>query len=185
MTRLRTHRRRLEAPHYLDLQSGSLNVTLLSNGLPYHVSVDDGQIDTLLIAPGETARRFQFALGIDLPSPARSALASMSPPQILKETKSGPSPNSGWLLHISAPHVVATHHEVISAGGKVLGMRLRLQETRGRSTLVTLQSFCNIGTARKSDFLGNTLENLSPDGDRVTLELVGSEICVIELIWQT
>ncbi len=185
MTRLRTHRRRLEAPHYLDLQSGSLNVTLLSNGLPYHVLVDDGQIDTLLIAPGETARRFQFALGIDLPSPARSALASMSPPQILKETKSGPSPNSGWLLHISAPHVVATHQEAISAGGKVSGMRLRLLETRGRSTLVTLQSFCNIGTARKSDFLGNTLEKLSPDGDRVTLELVGSEICVIELIWQT
>lgn len=87
MTRLRTHRRRLEAPHYLDLKCGSLNITLLSKGLPYHVLVEDGQIDTLLITPGETARRFQFAIGVGIPSPARSALAVLAPPRALSERK--------------------------------------------------------------------------------------------------
>lgn len=185
MTRLRTHRRRLEAPHYLDLKCGSLNITLLSKGLPYHVLVEDGQIDTLLITPGETARRFQFAIGVGIPSPARSALAVLAPPRALSEKKAGVVPNSGWLLHLSAPHVVVTHCEAISSGENVLGIRLRLLETCGRSTSVTLRSFCELAAARKLDFLGHITADLSPERDRVALELAGSEFCTIELMWQT
>jgi alpha-mannosidase len=180
----RTHRRRLEAPHFLDLRSGSVEVTLLSSGLPYHVLVEDGQIDTLLIVPGETARRFQFAVGFNLSSSAESAWAILAPPMVLTEKQAEVRPDSGWLLHLSAPQVVVTHGEITSTGTETWAMRLRLLETSGRRTSVTLQTFREIFQADKLDFLGTRIGELSPQDDRVVLELGPGEICLLQLVFR-
>ena len=64
-----TSAKRIEAPHFLELQAGPKRIALLTGGLPYHCRFGARMLDSLLIVHGETARKFRFGIGIDLPHP--------------------------------------------------------------------------------------------------------------------
>lgn len=162
---------RLEAPHFVDVRVGERRTTLLCGGLPYHRRLGLRMMDTLLVVRGETARRFRLGVGIDLPNPMPAALGLLTPPTLLPGMAPPPA-TSGWLFHLDARNVVATSWEPITADGRLDGFRVRLLETDGLSTQLTLRTFRAAKSAHRIQPGDNPPLDLVIDGDRIVVDLV-------------
>jgi alpha-mannosidase len=186
----------LEAPQFIDLRLAEEHTTIFTAGLPYHRRLGPHKLDTLLVVAGETSRKFRFGIGLDLPHPASMAMEFLTPELVLAQS---PSPSSpfGWLFHLDAKNVVATHWETVgpacraglgsedgpialpsparqagptSHGGSA-GFRVRLLETEGRGCRIGLRSFRTLAAARRLDPSGSEPVTLEVAGDRVTAEM--------------
>jgi alpha-mannosidase len=169
----------LEAPQFIDIRSEKHQTTLLTGGLPYHRRFGLRKLDTLLVVRGETARRFRIGIGIDLAYAVPAALDFLSP-ECLVLRQSPPRTASGWLCHIDARNVVATHWEPWVCEGELLGFRVRLLETEGRPARIGLRSFRPIQSARKLNLRGGEPAALPVDDDRVTVEAKAHQWLQIE-----
>jgi len=161
---------RLEAPHFIDVRSDRLRTTLLTGGLPFHRRCGTRRLDTLLVVQGETSRRFRLGIGIDLPSPMAAAIGLLAPQTVQPGSCPPPAP-SGWLFHLDARNVLATHWEPLLADGRMEGYRVRLLETEGRRVQLGLRSFRAVKSAVKVPTGDNAPVELAVEGDRVTVEV--------------
>jgi alpha-mannosidase len=176
---------RLEAPDFLEIETGNQRTALLFGGLPYHRRVGLRMLDTLLIVKGETATHFQLGIGIDMTHPHQESMEMLVDPILFEQTASPPQVgNSTWLFHIDAKHVVATRWEPLVEDGRNTGYRVRLMETTGRRAKTRIRSFRNVASARSVDFCGEPLRECKVDGDAVCIELGGFEWVEIEAKWQ-
>ena len=143
LARVKTEATRLEAPEFVDVESPAGHVTILTGGLPYHRRTGARMLDSLLVVRGERARQFNLGIGVDLPQPAAAALEFMTPPTLWLGEAPPPASSHGWLFHVDAKNVLATHWEPLvddtadpdgTAGGRapIKGFRARLLETAGR-----------------------------------------------------
>ena len=176
--------RQLETSQFIDLRCEKINTTILTGGLPYHRRFGLRKMDSLLIVPGETQRRFRLGVGVDVAYPFAAASEFLAPESILTDVGPAPAVRSGWLFHLNAKNVVATAWEPIYDGKQLRGVRARLAETENRDVNLTLQCFCQVAQARKVDFLGEQAEDLNVDGDRVTVPTKGHEWMQIEIDFQ-
>lgn len=169
----------LEAPHFLELREEKKRTTILTGGLPYHRRFGLRKLDTLLIVRGESARRFQFAIGIDLPYPVPLALELLAPEVVLRGVAPPPA-SSGWLFHLNAKNIVATAWEPILADGRVAGVRSRLLETEGRRTTAVLRALRPVKTAHKTASSASEPVSLPVSDDQITIEVGAYEWVEIE-----
>jgi alpha-mannosidase len=194
LVRERTGASRLEAPEYIEIESLSGHVTLLTGGLPYHRRDAGRMLDSLLVVRGERERRFHVGIGVSLPQPAAAALEFLTPQTVQRNDGPPGSTDSGWFFHLDAKNVVATHWEPLvdadapttgATGGTspVIGFRARLLETAGRAGRVTLRTFRPVAKARQVDFLGQTLLQAPVDGDKITLDFGSQEWIEVEATW--
>lgn len=175
-----TEGRLVETPYYIDVRAPRTRFVILPAGLPYHRRFGLRKVDTLLVVHGETARKFRLAVGVDLKHPAHAAVDAMARPAEL--LRRGPAPKTpwGWLFHLDARNVVATHWEPLAAAGSVTGLRVRLLETEGRGVELGLRSFRPVASARKLDFLGGLQSELSVDEDQISIPLGPREWTEVE-----
>ncbi len=178
-----TTARRIESPNFIDIGGANGRTTILPAGLPFHSRVGPRMLDSLLVVAGETGRRFRFGIGIDLPHPWTAALDMLSPIAAQAETASAPSPTShGWLFHIDARNVAATHWDPLPSGA---GFRVRLLETEGRAGRVKLNSFRAPTSAARTDLTGHPTGELKIEEGRVVLEIGAYEWAQVEARWDT
>ena len=177
-----TDARNLEAPYFVEIRSQKTLATVLAGGWPYHRRVGSRMLDTLLVVRGESQRRFRLGIGAGLGHPAQHALALIDPP-IVVACGAQPQAASGWLFHIDAKNVVATHWEAIQDGDRVTGFRARLWETEGRAGRVNLRCFRPPTAARKIGFSGQTLSDLTIEGDTVAIDFTPFESLEVEGSW--
>jgi len=161
----------LEAPDLVEIRTEKGQTAILAGGLPYHRHLGLRKLDTLLIVRGETARSFRLGVGIDLPQPVTAAMDLLAPRPVLVEKAPPPLPDHAWLFHVDSRNVVAAGWATISSGGRVAGFRARLLETEGRRGKVNLRTFRRLASARKTDLAGGNPEELSIDGDRITMDV--------------
>lgn len=181
LTRQLTEAKQIEAPYFVELHTDKQSTALLMGGLPYHRRTAMGVLDTMLVARGETARRFRLGVGIDLPHPLPRALELLSPIVPLPQNAAPPAgPDTSWLFHLDRRNVVATHFEPIEEGGRVVGFRARLIETEGHEVRCRLRSFRAAKTARQVDFLGQTLVQLPVEDDAILIDFTAYEWVEIE-----
>jgi alpha-mannosidase len=185
LARQRTDTPRLEAPEFIEIDSGGARMSILTGGLPYHRRSDPRMLDSLLVVRGEQARSFRFAIGVDVPQPAAAALEFMTPTVAYHETAIPPAATSGWLFHVDAKNVVATDWQplVAAESNATIGFRARLLETAGRSGRVTLRTFRPVATARQIDFLGQTMLDAHVEGDKIALDFAANEWIEVEAAW--
>ena len=169
----------LESPHFIDLRAGEVRTTLLCGGLPYHRRLGLRKLDTLLIVRGETSRRFRLGIGIDLPHPVPAALGFLAPETVLRGVPSPPA-TSGWLFHLDARNVVATHWEPICSESQVEGFRVRLLETDGRQVKLGLRCFRPVQSARKINSGDTSPTELPVNGDKITISMGPHEWAEVE-----
>jgi alpha-mannosidase len=183
-TRHRTTARRFEAPLYVEIDDGSHRTAILTGGLPFHRRHGYRMLDSLLVVRGERSRRFQFGVGIDLKHPRQEAVQLLAPVAALCQTTPPPaSAASGWLFHIDARNVTATHWEPLLDDDRVAGFRVRLLESAGRSATATLKCFRPVTIARRLNFCGGTISECTlQDGD-VQLSLSAHEWVELEARW--
>jgi alpha-mannosidase len=191
-----TEAKRIEAPEYIEIESPQGNTSILPGGLPYHRRSAMRIVDSLLIVRGETARRFQMAVGINVPNPAAAAAELLAPVTVWHGTMAPPAgTHTGWLFHVDARSVIATdwsplwpeQTEPVGTGqpmqGAAVGFQVRLLETSGRPVTAGLRAYRAMGQARKVDFRGQPIGELAVEQDRVTCQLAGHEWAQIEVRW--
>jgi alpha-mannosidase len=177
-----TDARNLEAPYFVEIRAAKTRATLLTGGWPYHRRVGERMLDTLLVVRGETRRRFRLGIGAGITHPAMNALSLMLRP-IIVGCSTAPKAASGWLFHIDAKNVVATHWDVIDESDRIVGFRVRLWETEGRAGRVHLRCFRPPTSARQVGFAGQTLATLTVAGDTIEIEFSRYEWIDVEGRW--
>ncbi len=176
LTRQPTEARRIEAPHFVDIRSGAKRTTILTGGLPYHRRVGFRMLDTLLVAGGETRRKFRYAVGVDLAHPLQQSLELLQSPLVVGNAPRPAGPNAAnWLFHVGNKNVVATHWSPLWDGERLLGFRTRLLETDGAATRVRLRAPRDVASAHCVDFRGEVLSELPVAGDSVTIDIAAFE----------
>jgi alpha-mannosidase len=189
---------RFESPHYLEIAEGEQRTTILFDGLPFHRKTGPRMVDTLLIAAGETARRFRFVIAIDENYPLQAARDAMTAIAVV-ETQHGPpaAGTSGWFFHLPEKNVqivrvmdlaseppaelAAWEQYDVETPPTGRGFAVRLLETEGRRRQARLRCFQPPTRARQRDFQGRTLSNLAIEGDSVLIEMTAYEIADVEL----
>ena len=189
---------RFETSDYIEAASESERLTIIPHGLPYHRKTGPRMVDSLLIVGGETKRRFQFTLAIDAPLPLEAAWNATTPAAVVP-TELGPprAGTTGWFFHLDArnvqltrvlplitPHTSAetsSNDDDYTALTTGPGFAVRLIETEGRAKRVRLRTFRQPLHARKRDFVGSTLYELTLEGDSVLIDIAAYEIAEVEL----
>jgi len=185
-----TTARRFDSPEFIEIESGTSTVSLLTGGLPYHRRSEGRMLDSLLVVRGESRRQFRCALGVDLPHPAAMAMQHLEPKMLRFEHSPAPAAASGWFFHIGAKNVVATHWEplfddtAVSDGvDAIKGFRVRLLEIDGNAGRVPLRAFRSLAYARQVDFVGETILELYVDDDKIMLDFGPYELLEVEAHW--
>jgi len=206
-----TAEERIESLHYLEIATPEQRTTILTPGLPFHRKTGPRMIDTLLVVPRETERKFRFTIAVDQDYPMQAALDALAAPVVVP-VKNGPpkSGTAGWFFHLATKqvqvlqmlpvlektsdqpatdgtngtHKTDTSHEShpreITAN-PTCGLALRLVETEGRPVCARLRCFRSPVTARQRDLAGNSICELTTDGDAVLVDLSAFEIADIEI----
>lgn len=182
-----TTAKRIEAPLFIEMKSERSRTTdlshtaILTGGLPYHRFNGVRMIDTLLVVRGESQRKFRLGIAIDSAHPAQDALDLMVPTTIAPYVNvPGETSGSSWLFHIDCKNVIATSWSPLQEDGRVVGFRVRLLETEGRSGRVALRTFKPPKSARQVDFNGHILIDLSLEGDRILIDFAAMEWIEVE-----
>jgi alpha-mannosidase len=187
-TAQRTRVRRLEAPQFVEIREERGRTAILTGGLVYHRRSSDRMLDTLLVVRGETRRHWRLGLGVDLPNPTAAAIELATPLVSVPAAAAPGGQASGWLFHVEAPHIIATHWEPLWGepphGDRVIGFRARLLDTQGKPGRVRLRTPRQVTTARQVDFLGQTLVMLVTSGDSAMVDFSAFEWVEIEVLWQ-
>jgi len=192
LTSQATEAKNIEAPHFVEVRAEKSRVAILTGGWPYHRRVGPRMLDSLLVVRGETARRFQLAVGVGLAHPVHAALDLLSPAVVVPAAAAPAAPGgAGWLFNLDVKNIVATHWEPLSdsssdnasLSGRNVGFRVRLLEAEGKAGSVHLRACKPVSSARHVDFQGRTLAELSVEGDCVTFDCVAYEWIEIEARW--
>lgn len=187
-----TTARRFEAPEFIDIDSGTSSISLLTGGLPYHRRSESRMLDSLLVVRGESRRTFRWGLGVDLPYPAAAAMQLLEPRLLRFENSPAPTAASGWFFHVGGKNIVATHWEPLldavaesagDAANAVKGFRVRLLETAGDAGRMPLRAFRSVAYARQVDFVGETILELYVDDDKIMLDFGPHELLEVEAHW--
>lgn len=176
-----TTAKRIEAPWFVELRTERTRTAILTGGCPYHLVTGPRMLDTLLVVRGETCQRFRLGVAIDALHPLDHALNLLGAPLVVPDVAAlGGGDCSGWLFHVDARSVVATHWEAIVEGDQVAGFRVRLLETEGKAGRVNLRSLRHVRSARQVNFRGEPLVELTVKEDRILIDLAGYEWVQVE-----
>lgn len=182
-TRHRTDAKRIESPRFVEIASEVERTTLLVNGLPYHQRTGYRMLDTLLITRGETARRFRFGIGVDLPNAAIAARQfALSPPRMVDAGI--PASPSGWLLHVDARQVLITGLESLEENGRTIGLRCRLLETGGFAGPVRISALRPLISAQRRLWNGEPLGELTITEGKAEISLAAYDWTEVTVRWE-
>ncbi|MCE9607575.1 MAG: hypothetical protein K8U03_22025 [Planctomycetia bacterium] len=169
-----------ESPYFIELETATASTMIFPCGLPHHICTGERMLDTLLVGRGELRRKFRFVLGVEIEHPAATALDVMEPLVAIEKTAQPASGDTGWLFHLDAKNVVATHWESLVEAERVVGFRVRLLETEGLAGRVNLRTVRKIKSARQIDGRAQTLLDLQPEEDRLGIDVAPYEWLDIE-----
>jgi alpha-mannosidase len=175
--------KRFESSHYIEIAGTKNTTTILTGGLTFHRRHEHRMLDTLLITRGERQRKFRLGIGVDLARPLHDAIGLLTPPIVVPNVPAPTSGSSGWLMHLSARNVIATHWEPLQQDSRIVGFRVRLLETEGRPASLALSAFRAIKSATTVDFLGNPLAELLIEEGKLKLDLAAYEWAEVVARW--
>ena len=178
-----------EATNFVEIHQGDHCVTMLTGGLPYHRRVSRRMLDSLLIVGRETQRRFKIALEVNKAYPAMSVAQWMSPSFVFPIDDPATKPG-GWLFHFNCKNVMAKWWRPIweneSAGGKLTGVSMRLQETEGRAGELKIRCPRPVSNAARNNFDGGFVRAIDVDAkekDIIPIEFHSNELFQISIYW--
>ncbi|MGP0069420.1 MAG: glycosyl hydrolase family 38 [Isosphaeraceae bacterium] len=174
---------RPETPDAFDISTRTQRTALLFGGLPYHRKHGSKMLDTLLIAGSETCRSFSMGVVLDLEYPFHAAQEMIAPAVVVPTDQGPPALGiTGWLAHLDHKNVVISRVEFTeNAGDRGWGLVFHVLETAGQSGRCRLRLFRDPTWARQVDFLGETIIDLSVEGDGVQVDLTPNELARVEV----
>jgi len=179
-----TEAERPETPDVFDISTRKERTALLFGGLPHHRKQGPRMLDTLLIAGQETTRSFTLGVVLDLEHPFQAAQDAVTPACVVPVDSGPPVVGpTGWLAQVDSKSVAVSHVEFTEKTGddRGWGLIFHLLETSGQAARARLRLFRNPTWARQVDFQGETIIDLSIQGDAVQLDLTPHELARVEV----
>jgi alpha-mannosidase len=183
-----TDAERPETPDAFDISTRNQRTALLFGGLPHHRKHGSRMLDTLLIAGQESTRSFTLGVVLDLEHPFQAAQDAVTPACVVPVDSGPPSVGpTGWLAQVDSKSVAVSHVEFTerTADDRGWGLIFHLIETSGQAARARLRLFRNPTWARQVDFQGETIIDLSIQGDAVQLDLTPHELARVEVAMGT
>jgi alpha-mannosidase len=174
---------RPETPDAIDISTRMQRTALLFGGLPHHRKHGGRMLDTLLVAGLETCRSFALGVVLDLEHPFHAAQERTAPAPVVP-TDDGPPAlgTTGWLAQLDHKNVAISRVAFTdNAADRGWGLVFHLLETAGQSGRCKLRLFRDPSWARQVDFLGETIIDLSVEGDAVQVDLTPHELARVEV----
>ncbi len=173
-----------ETPDAIDISTRRQRTALLFGGLAYHRRQGTRMLDTLLIAGGESGRRFRLGVALDLEHPFHASTDFLSPAYVVATDagvpRSGPT---GWIFDLDNKAVAVTRLEYTgkSNDGRGWGVVFHLLETSGRAARCRLRVFRDPVWACQTDFNHEPIVDLSVDGSAVLIDLTPHELARVDV----
>jgi hypothetical protein len=176
------------SPNFVEMSMSDYSLTLLAGGLPAHRRTARCRLDTMLVVGNEQQRNFRLALGINISHAARAAINFGSPIYSLDQLPSDKAETNSLarcLLHLDCKNIISTFCEPVFADGKLVAVRLRLQETEGRAGRLQISTPLRLTKVERQDVRGNANLVLEIDADmhRVGLEFSQHDFFQVELLF--
>jgi alpha-mannosidase len=174
---------RPETPDALDITTRTQRTAILFGGLAHHRKASGRMLDTLLVAGAESCRSFALGVVLDLEYPFHAAQDFVTPAAVVAVETGPPAAGvTGWLVRVDRQNVAISRVEFTeNAGERGWGLVFHLLETSGQSGRCRLRLFRNPSWARQVDFLGETIVDLSVEGDAVQVDLTPHELARVEV----
>ncbi|MDR2756301.1 MAG: hypothetical protein LBC20_11395, partial [Planctomycetaceae bacterium] len=174
---------RLQSPKFVDLRNDEFSLTFFTEGLPFHRRFGERQLDTILIAKGETitTKKFRFGIGVDLKQPVSASLEFLVQKDLFVVPVSKcPKNSSAWLFLIEAKNVVALYWKPLIENDLSIGFKVFLLETEGKRAHFAFHSFRTPVKATTTNLSGEKneteIKELKIDGDAVLIDMHGHEL---------
>ncbi|QDT37270.1 glycoside hydrolase family 38 N-terminal domain-containing protein [Stratiformator vulcanicus] len=174
---------RIEAADFVEvIEDRKKRIAIFPLGRCFHRESDNRMLDSILVVPGESTRRFRFVVRFDDGHPSRASAATMQPPVLIPVDRIPATPaSSAWLGRVDPANVVLTRLQPASSEDAGVAIKARLVETEGIGGNCRI-SLCRMpGSARKIDFLGETIAELEITDDRVEVPLTPYEVADVEI----
>jgi hypothetical protein len=173
----------LEATSFIELREQHLTTNIITAGLVRTIRQHRQFADTLLLAPGESATRFTFWIGLDLPNPFRFAQAELWPPIVVPFA--GPPPR-GPVGSIAAFHSETAHAtSLVPIDSPQTGIQLRLAETMGKAGRFRLDLFQRPRSVLLTNFLNETMYDLYREETQVAVDMSALELQQLVVLLET
>ncbi|MFN5768064.1 MAG: hypothetical protein ACK44Z_01860 [Pirellulaceae bacterium] len=172
-------------PSLLEIDEADHREYLLPNGLSRHRRLDDRFLDSLLPIVNQEGA-FWFGIGLDLPRPRQTCLDHFAKPFSIEESSSemqtGPS---AWFVQCTPSHILV---ELVASLGRPgeppQGMRIRLQDHAGRSTVAAVDLFRKPRKASTIDIAGKIWTDLVIEDQKVKVPLKAHESAMVDILWE-
>ena len=175
-------KKHLHSPKIVDLRHEDGSLTFLSEGLPFHRRSGERQLDTLLIATGESQHQFRLGLAVNAKHPALLSYDfALGQEGFIFPVRGQPKNSSSWLFQIETANVVALHWEPILEADKPVGYMVYLQEVEGRRAHFALRSFLPPKHAVAMNFQGRELKTVKVNDDAVLIDMHAYELLPLKV----
>jgi hypothetical protein len=182
---------RLQSPKFVDLRNDEFALTFLTEGLPFHRRFGERQLDTILIAKGETiaVKNFRFGIGVDLKQPVPASLEFLVQKDLFVVPVSKcPKNSSAWFFLIEAKNVVALYWKPLTENDQLIGFKVFLLETEGKRAHFAFHLFRTpvkaIATNLSDEKNETEIKEFKIDGDAVLIDMHGHELLPLEVLFR-
>lgn len=167
-----TSGKRIESPHYIDVVSVEQNTTILTGGAAFHRRQGLRGLDSLLVVRGEKGRAFHFGVGVDLKTPLHEANDLLCEPiAVPLQAKPPKAGATAYLSHLDVRSTIATNWSSLVEDGRVVGVRVRLIETLGKSVNAKLSLVRTPQKASRLNGFGEPVESLEIADGKIAVPL--------------
>jgi hypothetical protein len=167
-------------PDYLELRLGSQNTVIFPGGLPFQQRHGARMVDVILVCPGETARTFDLALGLDRDHPVQTALGLTTPLPVIPVVNGPPHVGpAGWLFHLDSPSLLLS--SLRPAPGDAASVVARVLECDLHGGPAEFRCVRNPRRAVTQDARGETVLEADVRGDTVVFDVSANDLLQLRI----
>lgn len=178
--------RRAFSPLLIEIDEAENHCYIATGGIANHERFDYRFLDSLIpCGHGCEGSLANLALAIDLPRPYQFAQEWLDEPMTIADSLGVMQIGCGaWFIQGDAPNIGLHPLESLKNDeGQVVGMRIFLHETQGKSTSSQIEFFRTPHTADRVDSSGKSLGKLEVKGDAVSISVRPHEQSMLDILW--
>lgn len=171
------------APELIEIDEVDYRTHYLTAGMAFHRRMEVRFLETVIACGSHSSVTHRFGIGVDLPSPLVAARSFMDEPHHV-DLPGISAAATGWLINVDVREVIVDlESPLYDADGKLIGMRLSVGETTGKSVTAKLRFWRSVTAAARVDQFGGSLSKLATEDDRVTIALRANEYVYVDVKW--
>ncbi len=172
------------SPELIEIDETDYHTHYLTGGLAFHRRTEERFLETILACGEQTAVTHRIGIGVDVPTPLLAARSFMDRRHELALSGVATA-SSGWMASVDVRDVLVDFETpLVDDEGKLVGVRLFVSETSGKSTTAKIRLLRGVESANRVDYFGGMISKLTTEEDRITIALRANEQVNVDVVWK-